>query len=140
MKTPTRPKRPVASRRGAPDDNLRKQLDQRTHELAEALEQQAATSEVLRVISSSPTDIQPVFEMIGARAEKLCEAEISVVSIVDGELIRLASINGMSEDGVEALRRVFPMRLGDETVTARAIRTRAICHVPDVLDEFSVPE
>ena len=135
MKTPTRPKRPVASRRGAPDDNLRKQLDQRTLELAEALEQQAATAEVLRVISRSPTDIQAVFEIIGARAEKLCEAEISVISMVDGELVHLASIDGVTTDGVEAVRRVFPMRLDDETVTARAIRARAVCHVPDVLDD-----
>ena len=136
MKTPFKPpKRPVASRRDSSAADLKKQLDQRTHELAEALEQQAATSEVLRVISSSPTEIQPVFEIIGARAEKLCEAEISVVSMVDGELIRLASINGVTEDGVEAVRRVFPMRLDDETVTARAIRTGAVSHVPDVLDD-----
>ncbi len=107
----------------------------RTRELAEALEQQTATSEVLGVISRSPTEIQPVFQIIGARAEKLCEAEISVVSIVDGELIRLASINGVTEDGVEAVRRAFPMRLDDETVTARAIRTGAVCHVPDVLGD-----
>jgi hypothetical protein len=60
---------------------------QRSRELAESLEQQTATSDVLRVISSSPTDIQPVLETIGERAEKLCDAEISVVSIVDGELI-----------------------------------------------------
>ena len=136
MKTPFKPpKRAVASRRDSSAAGLKKQLDQRTHELAEALEQQAATSEVLRVISSSPTEIQPVFEIIGARAEKLCEAEISVVSMVDGELIRLASINGVTEDGVEAVRRVFPMRLDDETVTARAIRTGAVSHVPDVLDD-----
>ena len=69
---------------------------QRTRELTESLEQQTATSDVLRVISSSPTDIQPVLETIGERAEKLCDAEISVVSIVDGELIRLASIHGMT--------------------------------------------
>ena len=108
---------------------------QRTCELAEALEQQIATSEVLGVISTSPTEIQPVFQIIGARAEKLCEAEISVVSIVDGELIRLASIDGVTEDAVEAVRRAFPMRLDDETVTARAIRTGAVCHVSDVLGD-----
>ena len=108
---------------------------QRTRELTESLEQQTATSDVLRVISSSPTDIQPVFETIGERAEKLCNAEISAVSIVDGELIRLASIHGMTEAGVEAARRAYPMRRTDETVTARAIRTRGVCHVADVLSD-----
>ena len=108
---------------------------QRTRELTESLEQQTATSDVLRVISSSPTDIQPVLETIGERAEKLCDAEISVISIVDGELIRLASIHGMTEAGVEASRRGFPMRRTDETVTARAIRTRSVCHVADVLSD-----
>ena len=57
-------------------------------------------------------------------------------STVDGELVQLASIDGVTTDGVEAVRRVFPMRLDDETVTARAIRARAVCHVPDVLDDF----
>ena len=108
---------------------------QRTRELAESLEQQTATSDVLRVISSSPTDIQPVLETIGERAEKLCNAEISVVSIVDGELIHLASIHGMTEAGVEATRRLFPMQRTDKTITARAIRTRDVCHVADVLSD-----
>ena len=108
---------------------------QRTRELSESLEQQTATSDVLRVISSSPTDIQPVLETIGERAEKLCDAEISVVSIVDGELIRGASFHGMTEAGVEAARRVFPMRHTDEAVTARAIRTRNVSHVADVLSD-----
>ena len=76
-----------------------------------------------------------MLETIGERAEKLCDAEISVVSIVDGELIRVASIHGMTEAGVEAARRVFPMRRTDETVTARAIRTRNVCHVADVLSD-----
>jgi GAF domain-containing protein len=103
--------------------------------LRESLEQQTATSDVLRVISSSPADIQPVLETIGARAEKLCDAEISVISIVDGELIRVASIHGMTETGMEAARRVFPTRRTDESITARAIRTRSICHVADVLSD-----
>src|SRR5262249_22142236 len=108
---------------------------QRTRELTESLEQQTATSAVLRVISSSPTDIQPVLEIIGERAEELCNAEISAVSIVDGELIRLASVHGLTEAGVEAARRAWPMRRTDETVTARAIRTRRVCLVADVLSD-----
>ena len=62
------------------------ELRQRTKDLTGSLEQQTAISHVLRVISSSPTDIQPVLETIGERAEKLCNAEISPVSIVDGNL------------------------------------------------------
>src|SRR5262245_55496749 len=107
----------------------------RTPELTESLEQQTATSDVLRVISSSPADIQPVLETIGERAEKLCDAEISLVSLVDGELIRLASIHGLTEAGVEATRRLYPIRRTDEAITARAIRTRSVCHVADVLSD-----
>jgi len=103
-------------------------------ELRESLEQQTATSEVLKVIPSSPANIQPVLDIIGERAEKLCEADISVVSIVEGELIHRASIHGMTEAGVEAYRR-NPMRRTDEAVTARAVRTRSICHVADVLSD-----
>jgi GAF domain-containing protein len=105
------------------------------NELRESLQQQTATSDVLGVISSSPDNIQPVLDIIGERAEKLCEADISVVSIVEGELIRVASIHGMTEPGVEAARRAFPMRLTDESVTARAVRTRGVCHVADVLSD-----
>ena len=103
------------------------------NELRESLQQQTATSDVLKVISSSLNDLRPVFETIGQRAEKLCDAEISVISMVDGDQIRLVSINGVTEEGVDAVRRVYPMRRDDETVTARTIRSAAICHVPDVL-------
>ena len=118
-------------------DNVRllDELRHRTNELSESLEQQTATAEVLSVISSSPANIQPVLEIIGERAKKLCDAEISVISIVEGELIGVASISGMTEAGVEAARRAFPMPLTDETVTARAVRTRSVCHVADVLSD-----
>jgi class 3 adenylate cyclase/putative methionine-R-sulfoxide reductase with GAF domain len=118
----------------SPTDLLMK-ISALTRELTEAREQQTATSQVLKVISSSPTNIQPVLDIIGERAEKLCEAEISVVSIVEGELIHMASIHGVTEAGVETFRHAFPMRLTDETVTARAIRTSSVCHVADVLSD-----
>jgi two-component system, NtrC family, sensor kinase len=100
---------------------------------AEALEQQTATAEILRVISSSPTDVQPVFDVIGERAEKLCDAEISIVSLVDGELIQLAALHGVSEKAVEVVRRIFPMPRNAETLMARAVRRGTVVHVPDVL-------
>jgi two-component system, NtrC family, sensor kinase len=107
------------------------------NELRESLQQQTATSDVLKVISSSLNDLKPVFETIGQRAEKLCDAEISVISMVDGEQIRLVSINGVTEEGVEAVRRLYPLRRDAETVTARTIRSAAICHVQDVLADTS---
>ena len=103
------------------------------NELRKSLQRQTATSDVLKVISSSLNDLKPVFETIGQRAESLCDAEISVISMVDGNQIRLVSISGVTEEGVEAVRRVYPMRRDAETVTARTIRSAAICHIPDVL-------
>ena len=111
------------------------EVQTRTRDLTESLEQQTATSEVLKVISSSLNDLKPVFATIGQRAEKLCEAEISVISMVDGDLIRLVSINGIAEEGVESVRRAYPMQLNGETVTARAIRTSRVCHVANVLGD-----
>jgi len=110
------------------------------NELRESLAQQTATADVLKAISSSLDDLTPVFETIGQRAEKLCDAEISLISMVDGDLIRLVSISGVTEKGVETVRQVYyPMRRSDETVAARAIRSGAICHVPDVLSDPLYP-
>ena len=107
----------------------------RTRELQESLEYQTATSEILTVISRSPTDVQPVFDIIGERAEKLCDADVSVVSMIDGELINLVAIHGVAETGVAAIRGAFPMRRSTETITARTIRTCAVVHVADVLGD-----
>jgi two-component system, NtrC family, sensor kinase len=112
---------------------LLNELRQRTDDLTESLEYQTATSEILTVISRSPTDTQPVFDIIGERAEKLCDADVSVVSRVDGELIQLASIHGVSEEGMAALRSLYPLPLEGETITARTARGAAVVHVADVL-------
>jgi GAF domain-containing protein len=103
------------------------------NETKEALERQTATGDVLNVISRSPTDAAPVFQVIGERAEKLCNAEISVVSILDSDLIRVAGIRGMSRVGVELFRTNFPMPLHRQTVTARTIKSGTVVHVSDVL-------
>jgi len=114
---------------------LFRELAARNRDVTEALEQQTATSEILRAISGSPTDVQPVFDIIAERAVKLCDAEVSVVSRVDGAVIRLAAVHGMTEAGVEAVGRVFPMKVSEQTVTSRTVRRRAIVHVDDVLAE-----
>ncbi len=120
-------------------ENVRlfKELEAKNRDLTETLEQQTATSEILRVISRSPTDVEPVFDIIGERAEKLCDAAISVVSRFDGELLHLVSLHGVKADGVDPVRSAFPMRPDDETVSARAVRARTVVHVPDVLADAS---
>ena len=75
-----------------------------------AIEQQTATSEILRVISQSPTDVQPVFEAIAENALRLCEATFSAVFKYDGELIHLAALRNMTQEGAAAIRDVYAAR------------------------------
>src|SRR5712692_4000718 len=76
-------------------ENVRlfKELEARNTELTESLEQQTATSEILRVISRSPTDAQPVFETIVDSAVRLCSAEVGNVTTFDGEWVHMAAIH-----------------------------------------------
>jgi GAF domain-containing protein len=108
---------------------LLQELQARNRELTEALEQQTATAEILRAISSSPTDVQPVFEAIVQSAVRLCEAVNGSVSRFDGSLIHLVAQHGMSAEMREARNRVFPRPPGRGSITARAILTRAVVHV-----------
>jgi signal transduction histidine kinase len=114
---------------------LFKELEARNQDLTEALEQQTATSEVLKVISSSPTDLQPAFDIIAENAVKLCEAEVGAVTRFDGEWVHLGAIYGSGRAGMDALRQTFPMRPGAAGGAARAVRDRAIVHIPDVLTD-----
>ena len=84
------------------------ELEARNRELTEALEQQTATSEILRVLSRSPTDAQPVFDTIAAAAMKLCDASSANVLTFDGKLIHVAAMKMLNPEAAEALRRLYP--------------------------------
>ena len=108
------------------------ELQSKNADLTEALEQQTATGDILRVIGSSPTDVQPVFETIAARAKRLCDARECAVFTFDGELIHLVAHGETGADWADALRTAYPRRPGRGMVTARAIQTGTLVHVPDV--------
>src|SRR5262245_22192099 len=107
--------------------------------LAEALEQQAATVEVLRVISSSPTNSQPVFDTIASSAVRLCGARIATVFHFDGELIHIIAHHGYTPEALELRRGLFPAPPHAGSVTGRAILNRAVVHVEDALADGTYP-
>jgi len=107
-------------------------LDDYRRALSEARAYQAATSEVLRVISTAPTDPQPVFDLIAESAATLCGAEVCAVTRFDGEWVHLDAVFGSNAAGVEILRRSYPMRPSDAGGSARAIRDCTLIQIPDV--------
>ena len=112
------------------------ELEARNRDLTEALEQQTATSEILRVISQSPTDVQPVFDTIAASALKLCVAGTASVATFDGELVHLGAA-GQRESGRR--RRdpagLYPRPPSHDNGTARAILTRRVVVIPDIIED-----
>jgi GAF domain-containing protein/CheY-like chemotaxis protein len=111
------------------------ELESRNHDLTESLEQQTATSDILRVISQSQRDVQPVFESICSNARRLCNGSWAVFYTFDGELIRYAATDGMDVAMTDATRKLFPMRPGEGNALGRAILTRAVAYIPDVLED-----
>ena len=105
--------------------------------LAEAVDQQTATSEILQVISSSPTDVEPVFDAIVKSAAKLCGASRGGILRFDGEMITIAgaynaSPEGFSPEDLEAAGRFYPRPAGRDTAIGRAILERRAVQIPDV--------
>jgi GAF domain-containing protein len=110
-------------------------------QVSEALDQQTATSEILRVISSSPTDVQPTFDAIAASATRLCEAVNGLVMRYDGELVDLAAYHNVVPERLAAIRQIYPMVPDRRGVTGRVILTRAVVHLTDVTadPEYALP-
>src|SRR5215467_722405 len=114
------------------DQTRRPTQEELERELAEAREQQAATAEILRVISRSPTDLQGVFEEIAASAARLCDAYDASVPQVDGDCQRLVAHHGPIPE-IPIGRDSLPLARG--VVTGRAVLDRQAIHVADVLTE-----
>jgi signal transduction histidine kinase/putative methionine-R-sulfoxide reductase with GAF domain len=114
---------------------LLSELQEKNTSLTQAFDQQTATSEILRVISSSPTDTQPVFDSIAASALRLCEAKLCTVFRFDGTLIHLVAGHHVATEGAAAYRDVYPAPPGRAGGTHRAILTRRIIHIPDIRED-----
>jgi GAF domain-containing protein/ActR/RegA family two-component response regulator len=109
------------------------EVEARTRELSETLEQQTATSEVLRVISSSPGELQPVFQSILANATRLCEAQIGNLHLCEGDALRIVAMHGSPPEWTEYRRQNPVLRPGPNTGLGRVLRTKRTVHIEDIM-------
>src|SRR5262249_48192577 len=114
------------------EPELEKRLEARTHELNEAREQQAATAEVLRIISSSPGKLEPVFETILANATRLCQAKFGILYRYDGNAFQADGLYNVNPAFADHLRRE-PPRPDPRNAVGRLMQTRQPVHIPDVV-------
>jgi signal transduction histidine kinase len=110
---------------------LFQELEARNRELRESLEQQTATGEILRVIASSPTTIEPVFDTILRSGVRLCGGLFGVAFRFDGELIHLAAHYNQTPESLKFLSRHFPAPVDERTSTGRAIRAGTAIQIVD---------
>jgi PAS domain S-box-containing protein len=115
------------------------ELQARNADLTEALEQQTATSEILRVISQSPTDVQPVFDTVAASVVRLCDGLFSGVYRYDGGQIHFVAHNGWTAEGLETNRGVYPRAPSRDTQVGQVILDRALVEVRDFDSDPDVP-
>jgi len=110
------------------------EVQARTRELSEALEQQTATSEVLGVISSSSGELELVFETMLANAVRICEAKFGNLYLRDGDAFRIAAAHNTPSALIES-RRSLPLRGDSKTPSGRVARTKQVVHIADMAAE-----
>ncbi|MFN0074048.1 MAG: ATP-binding protein [Chloroflexota bacterium] len=110
---------------------LERRVEERTHELRETLDQQTATGEILRVIASSPNDLQPVLNAVAANAARLCEATDAVIFRVEGDILREAASFG----SLPTAARQAGLPISRGSVNGRAVIDRQTIHVHDLAAE-----
>jgi GAF domain-containing protein len=123
---------------------LLSELRQRTDDLSEALDQQTATSEVLKVISSSPGELDPIFSAILQNATTICEADMGVLFLSEGDgFYRTVALHGVPAELTEERRREPRIRPAPSTGLGQVLRTKATVHIGDigvVSDYMHVPQ
>jgi len=141
--TTTKPKRenaPKAARQASSTfADLQQQVSALTRALAEAGEQQTATSDVLKVISSSPGDLQPVFQAMLENATRICEAKFGVMWLSEGGGFQSVAVHGPAAH-VESRRRQPVIHPGPELPLGRLAHTRQIVHIADIRREQAYVE
>jgi GAF domain-containing protein len=118
---------------------LLNELRQRTDDLSESLQQQTATSEVLSVISSSPGELEPVFNAMLANATRICEARFGNLFLRDGPIFRSVAVHSKQQSHVDSWRRnpVFDLRDNPGGPLDRVAKTKQVVHVPDLRTDQS---
>ena len=111
---------------------LLNELRQRTDDLSEALEQQTATAEVLKVISSSPGDLEPIFEATLCNAVHLCGAKFGALSLFEGDAFRSVALRGASPALAEYRQKNPLIRLTPGHNLERLVRTKNVVHIADL--------
>ena len=113
---------------------LERKVEERTAELKETLEQQTAMSEILQVISSSPSDLQPVFDSILDNATRLCDAHMGLLGLYDGDKYRIVAHRGASAEYAKFLSGRGPFRPTPDGGLGRMIAGRKPIHIADRRD------
>ena len=111
---------------------LLNELRQRTADLTESLEQQTATSDVLQIISSSPGELQPVFEAMLANATRICDAKFGILWLREGDGFRSVVLHNVPAAYAEQRQREPVIRPGPGTGLGRVAKTKQVIHVADV--------
>src|SRR5207344_2436410 len=114
---------------------LLNELRQRTDDLSEALEQQTATSEVLQVISSSPGELEPVFQAMLANATRICEAKFGNFLLYDGNELRVVAMHGAPVGWAELRGRDPAVRPWPNNPLGRIVKTKQLQHIADIRTE-----
>jgi GAF domain-containing protein len=117
------------------DHKTQSDFAQLIRERDEALEREKATAEVLRVISSSPGELEPVFEALLENATKLCEAKFGVLFRSEGDALRAVALHGAPPAYAEERHRVPLSRPDPTTMLGRALRTKQPVQIADIRDE-----
>ena len=113
-------------------ETLEAKVEERTKDLNEALQQQTATAEILKVIASSPSDVQPVFDAIARSAAELCEGKNGAVFVLRDGRIHLVGSHGLSPQQLATAPQTYPAPVDRGMIAGRAILDRAVTHIPDI--------